>query len=291
VSGTELDRLGEQVDAAQDLFGPDGQVLTLLTQLIGTFTGVRTQLEDTVTDALTRAETAETAEREALGREAAAIRERDAANDQAQQAVLDRQAAERDRDRKVRAAEDRATQAEEATRRAEIAQGKAEGERDQHQGRADRADEAATTAREKLAQVTQANTALTTQVENLTERLRLADERADKERERADKVLAADQEKVAAATAATAAAVARFTEDLQRIVGEHAVALAARDRQIAAAGLALARHVQQAKAAVAELLRDTMPDPEAALTVSERQLRERLADVVDAWTVPEPDDS
>jgi hypothetical protein len=90
------------------------------------------QLAGTVTDALTRAETAESAEREALGRETAAITEREVANGQAQQAILERGEAERDRDRKVRAAGELVKEAAAAQMSAEIAQGTAEGERDQH---------------------------------------------------------------------------------------------------------------------------------------------------------------
>lgn len=189
VPAADLEHLSAQIAAAQDLLGPASTVATLFSTLAGTLAGVGDRLDGTVAAALAETARATASEREALGSVAAMVIERDAANELAQQAVLDRQEMERDRNTKVRIAEERANKANEAKRIAEIAQGKAEAERDQHKGRANRAEEAVETARIKLTAATEANVTLIAKNEELTSQLEQANTRADNERSRADQAV------------------------------------------------------------------------------------------------------
>lgn len=316
VPGADLERLGELIAAATEVLGPASPLLTLLTGLTGTLTGVGDHLQDVVVDAVAETARARAAEQAALGREAAAIIERDAAHAQAQQAVLDRHAAQRDRDTQVRAAEQRATAAEAAQRHAEHEQARLRGENTQLDGRAQRADAAAARDRDRAEKAKRTIARQATKIVELTRQLTDANARADAERDRADVAdravnelreatatriaeiqteatrqietarTAADARVDAARTSATAA-VERLgrehAEHIRRIDREHAAELAARGR-------VLQQQVHRAQREVAQLLADTEPDSEKAAPASERYLREGLARLAQTWTVPaDPD--
>ncbi|RZS43577.1 hypothetical protein EV193_102557 [Herbihabitans rhizosphaerae] len=258
-----LERLGEQIAAAQDLLGPESPVTRLLTGLAGTMTGVGDQLENTVAEALARAERAEADAREARGEKNAMEIERDTATHQAQQAVLDRQAAERDRDTKVRAAENAVKTAQEDQRTAERAQTKAEAERDLYQEQATRAGEAAERDRVRAEETARENTELTTKVTELTERLRQAgaDLTAQREQTQAtlDRIAAETEakietirdrarEEVDAERVRADGLAAEFRRDLQAIRGRHTTQLRRVDRQSSTA-LATVRQLHRDLAA------------------------------------------
>jgi DNA repair exonuclease SbcCD ATPase subunit len=275
--------------------------------------GVSGQLDGAVATAAADLERMRTDITAALAQAKADARLRTVAEEQATQAIQKQVDAERagEKDRKDR------EQAVRDKLQAENEQARLEGENTQLKARAGQADEAAARDRALAEETQGKNTELTTQVEQLTERLRLADERADTERERADKAVAAEkefreqttlrieeirteanglveqarqaaeaaktdaEEKVAAANAATTAAVERlgreYATDLQRIMGEHATALAERDSQLAAAHRTFQRKLRRTKDDVFRLLDDNTPDPTTPPTATEERLRTDLA--------------
>jgi hypothetical protein len=310
VGGEDLDRLGEQITAAQDLLGPASPLAGLLTALGGTLTGVGDRLEEAVTDALDQAAKAATAEREALGREQAAIRERDVATEQANEAILARQAAERERDNQVRVARQRATDAESAQRHAENEQARLRGETTQLEGRAQRADEAAARDRDRAERAKRTVARQAAKIVELTGQLAEANVRAAAERDRADaadaamreltettatriatiqaqtaqeidSVRTAAEQRVSEAHIATTRALTEHGDELRRIDRERADDRAAWQRSIADA-----RHVlDQVRLGVQALLR-TQPDPDVPPSASEQRLRTGLTDLIDGWTLP-----
>lgn len=297
-------------------------IATLLGPVAGLhaqLSGVSGQLDDSVATAAADLERMRTEITAALAQATADARLRKIAEDQATEAIQKQVAAERaaEKDRKDR------EQAVKDKLRAENEQARLEGENTQLKARAEQADEAAARDRALAEETKAKNTELMTQVEQLTERLRLADERAVTERDRADKAVAAEKEfreqttlrienirteanglveqarqateaaktdaeqKVAAANAATTAAVERlgreYGQDLQRIMSEHATALAERDRQLNAARLNFLRTLRQAKDDVFRLLDDNTPDPTTPPPATEERLRTDLAALVHSW--------
>jgi chemotaxis protein histidine kinase CheA len=292
-----------------------GPVAGLHTQL----TGVSGQLDTAVTTATADLERMRIEITQALAQATADARLRKIAEDQAAEAIKKQVAAERaaEKDRKDR------EQAVKDKLRAENEQARLEGENTQLKARTEQANEAAARDRTLAEETKTKNTELMTQVEQLTDRLALADERADAERERADKAVAAEkefreqttlridairaeaneqveqarqaaeatkadaQQKIADAHAATAAAVERlgreYAENLQRLMSEHATALAERDRQLTAAQLAFRRTLRQAQHDVFRLLDDNTPDPTVPPTTTEERLRTDLAALVHGW--------
>ncbi|WP_394622354.1 hypothetical protein JNUCC0626_50325 (plasmid) [Lentzea sp. JNUCC 0626] len=291
-------------------------IATLLGPIAGLhaqLSGVSGQLDDSVATAAADLERMRTEITAALTQATADARLRKIAEDQAAEAIQKQitadRAAEKDRKDREQAVKDKL--------QAENEQARLEGENTQLKARAEQADEAAARDRALAEETKTKNTELTTQVEQLTERLRLADERADTERERADKAVTAEKEfreqttlrieeirteanglverarqaaeesrkeaeqKVAAANAATTAAVERLgrehATDLQRIMSEHAAALAERDRQLAAAQRTFQRTLRQTKDDVFRLLDDNTPDPTTPPTATEERLRTDLA--------------
>jgi DNA repair exonuclease SbcCD ATPase subunit len=296
VAGADLERLGEQITAAQRLLGSDSAVAQLLAGLTGTLTGVGERLDGTVVDALDQSRRDQAAAREALGREAAAIIERDAANDLAQQEVLARQQA----DAKVRAANDRVEEHRQARQQAEVAQGRAEGERDLYKERAERAEEAAGRDREKLTEAQTQITALTTTVDTL--RTQLDEARAEVDRVRTDSDRALQQlrtdtelqltqaragfaQRLAEATAASSAEIGRLgtehAETLRRLEREHAAELAGHQQTASQAHHHLQRRLDTLRTGLRQLVRVDQRTVNTEPAQRADHLRTGLVDLLD----------
>jgi DNA repair exonuclease SbcCD ATPase subunit len=178
IAGAAVEQLRGQLTAARDLVGPGSPLARLLTELGGTVNGVGEQLDTTVTEAIADTARATAAERDALGREAVAIAERDTSDDRAQDAVRALLDGERELTRKLKAAHDLVAEHEQARQRAEQDRAKADAERDLYKERAMRAEEAARRDRDQLTQADLQITALTTTVTELRTQLTTDAERA-----------------------------------------------------------------------------------------------------------------
>lgn len=244
VPAADLDRLGAQLTAVRELFGPSGP----LAALAGAVAAVSERLDDTVAEARDRAAHAEATQRDAEGRAEAASLERDRAVAQALAAHSDQLAAERARDQAVRAQ----TAAEQAQRLAEQTAARAEEARALHEGRAERAEAAAQRDRERAEHAEAQVTRLNATIDGLRDQLRQATERAQAERDWA-----------AAAYADTAATLTRLSAEhaqaLRQAERDHAAELADRDRRGATIQAAFDQHRRQTHAALTRLLDTTTP--------------------------------